>query len=899
MMSGPLKITSIKSRLKLISVSSLLIFLLTTVIVVILLLHLYRDIDLLVGNRFEQALTNSQNRSDFGLLAARLGVFRNTFYGNQDLVNSEGRALEVLIGQLAGRVIDPGQRQLLHHLQEEYQTFLVRAFWINFTFLQRRWQEEEIDELLLFSSEMLMQNVGKGRASDDFIETFVRLRQLREGFQRLSKMFFALDRSHEALIQPLDNQAIIAALEPIRAAARQFTTDPFPHHLTGRELLSRIDHMTYLLQQHQRDILLLSGQGDKLDALTERIVMAMQILDQQTSTAVGTARKDIGDTLYLVFAGSLAVCFVLISAVLVSHRWLFTRHVQRPMELVGQRLQAFEQGDHSTPMQLGRFDEWQRIELVFNDMLRNLEKSLGSLRDSERRYREIFTNATEGIFRSSLDGRFLALNPAVVAMLGYTSEAEAMDYYSDLSTQLYADPLTRSRLLEGLQAAGRNINFEAQIVRADGSLFWAAINNHLVYTSDGNVHYIEGTVQDVTVRRAAQGALQELKSFLQRIIDSMPSVLIAVDTQLKVILWNRRAEQDCRLQSFQAKGVALKDALCLVKYEVVLEKLQTALASQKPVRMQKVEGRELVQGGVKRHYDILIYPLPRADEGGAVIHIDDVTEQVALEQVLVQKEKMESVAGLAAGFAHELNNPLAVILQSVQVLERRLSPEFRKNCETADELGTSMTVIAAYLQQKKCDTMITSIAEAGVRAAKIVENIQTFSRSSGSDFSRHSFYDLVERTLDLAVSDYDMRRHLNFQRIRIVREYQPVPEVVCDSAQIQQIILILLKNAAQALVAVQDDPQITLRIEGKGEYVCLEVRDNGIGISPDICRRVFDPFYSTQEVGRGVGLGLSIAYHIVTQNHRGFMSVSSEVGSGSSFEVYLPTLNNTTDTSRG
>lgn len=891
MMSGRSKITSIKSCLKLISIFSLLIFLLTTVIVVSLLLHIHRDIDQRVGTSFEQALINSHNRSDFGLLAARWAVLRNTFYGNQDLLGTEGQALGKLIGQLAGRVTDPDQRQLLYHLQEEYHTFLVRAFWINFTFSQRRWQEEEIDELLLFSSEMLTQSSGKGRISDDFMETFVPLRQLRVSFQRLSNMFFTLDRNHEALIQPLDTQAIIAALEPIKAAARQFTTAPFPHHLIGRELLSRIDHMTYLLQQQQREMMLLSGQDDKLDALTERIMAAMQVLDQQTSTALGAARKDIGDTLYVVFAGSLAVFFALIAAVLFSHRWLFARHVQKPMELVGRRLQAFQRGDHSTPVQLGCFGEWQRIELVFNDMLRNLEQSLGSLRDSERRYREIFTNATEGIFRSSLDGRFLALNPAVVAMLGHASEAEAMDYYSDLSTQLYADPLTRSRLLEGLQATGRNINFEAQIVRADGSLFWAAINNHLVYNTDGNVHYIEGTVQDITVRRAAQSALQELKSFLQRIIDSMPSVLIAVDAELKVILWNHRAEQECQLQSFQARGVALKDALCLVKYEVVLEKLQSALVSQKTMRLQKIEGRDTLQGGAKHHYDILIYPLPGADEGGAVIHIDDVTEQVALEQILVQKEKMESVAGLAAGFAHELNNPLAVILQSVQVLERRLSPEFRKNCETAEELGTSMTVIAAYLQQKKCDTMITSIAEAGIRAAKIVENIQIFCRSSGSSFTRHRVNDLVERTLDLAVSDYDMRRHLKFQRIRIVRDYQPVPEVVCDSAQIQQIILILLKNAAQALVEVQDDPQITLRIEGKGEFVCLEVRDNGTGMSPDICRRVFDPFYTTQEVGQGVGLGLSIAYHVVSQNHRGYMSVISEAGAGSSFKVYLPTLN--------
>jgi len=884
------KSTSINTRLKLLSLFSLLIFLLMTLVIVLLLTRLHNNVDQLIGDRFEQALDNSQHRSDFGLLIAHLGVFRTTFYGNQKLVVTEGRALESLIEQLAGRVRHFEQRQLLNQLQEEYHSFLNRAFWINYTFLQRRWQEEELDDLLLFNSEKLMRQILAGSADARAMKVFVDLRQLRAGFQRISSMILSVDRTYEQIFLPLDQDAILAQLEPIKEIAREFATRPFPDDLFGRDLAGRIDHMAYLLHQHQREIVLLSKQNERLDWLAGQISVAMQDLDQQTSTAVGAARQEIGNTLTLVFAGALAVCFVLIGAVLSSHRSLFRRHVQRPMELVGQRLLAFQQGDHVTPMKLGRTDEWDQIESVFNDMLRDLDTHLGALRDSERRYREIFTNATEGIFRASLDGRFLALNPAAVAMLGHGSEAEAMEYYSDLSTQLYVDPQTRSRLLEGLHASGRNLNFETRIIRADGSLFWATINNHLVYNTEGKAHYIEGTVQDISVQRASQNALQELKSFLQRIIDSTPSILIAVDSAGKIILWNRRAEQKCRLRSCQAMGMALEEAFVLVKFDILSPKLTEALTTHKPVRLQKVEGRGAAEEGTKRHYDIMIYPLPTEEDGGAVIHVDDVTEQVALEQILIQKEKMASIAGLAAGFAHELNNPLAVILQSAQVLGRRLSPEFSKNCETAHELGTSMAAIAAYLEQKKCNTMISSIVAAGARAAKIVENIQTFSRSGGSDFTRHQIEGLVERTLDLAASDYDMRHHLQFQRISIVREYQPVPEVVCDSAQIQQVCLILLKNAAQALVTVQKDPRITLRIEGKGEYVCLEFRDNGTGMSPEISRRAFDPFYSTQEVGQGVGLGLSIAYHIITQNHRGFMSVSSEVGIGSSFEVYLPVL---------
>ncbi len=889
MVLGRTNITSIKSRLKLLSIVSLLIFLLTTVVVAFFLERLHSDVDLLIGDHFEQVLANSHNRSDFGLLVARLGVFRNTFYGNPQLVATEGRELESLIEQLAGRVTDHEQRHLLYRLQDEYHLFLNRAYWINFTLLQRRWQEEDLDSLLLFSSETLMGEIRDGGTTDKCMETFIQLRQLRLGFQRISNMFLSWDRTSEHLLLPVDDRPIEVELKPVRAVAGHFSNKPMPYSLVGRELLSRLDYVVHLLEQYQRERNLLLQQSNELNDLTEQIMATMEILDQRTGTAVRGARGKIGNTLYQVFVAALIVCFVLIAATIFSHRWLFVRHVQRPMTLVGQRLLAFQQGDHSTPMRLKRSDEWSQIESVFNDMLSSLEKSLASLRDSERRYREIFTNVTEGIFRASLDGRFLALNPAAVEMLGHTSEAEAIACYDDLEKQLYCDPADRHRLLKVLYENGRNINVEVMAKRKDGERFWMQLNNHLVYGEDGQPLFIEGTARDVTARKVAEEHLHQIKNFLQLIVDSMPSILIAVDADLKITLWNRKAEQECRLRAVRARGLALKQGLTLIDGDLLAEKINTALTSHKPVRLTKVEGRS-VQGGRKRYFDVLIYPLPVKEEGGAVIHVEEVTEQVALEQILMQKEKMESIAGLAAGFAHELNNPLAVILQSVQVLERRLSPDFPKNCETAEKIGTSMTVISDYLQRKKCDNMLTSIAEAGHRAAKIVENIQTFSRRTSSDFTRHHIETLVERTLDLAVSDYDMRRHLNYQRIRIVRDFQPVPEVICDSGQIQQVILILLKNAAQALIEVDHDPKITLRILSKGEYVCLEVSDNGIGMPPDVCRRVFDPFYSTQETGQGVGLGLSIAYYIVTQNHRGFMSVSSEAGAGSSFELYLPTL---------
>ncbi len=321
-------------------------------------------------------------------------------------------------------------------------------------------------------------------------------------------------------------------------------------------------------------------------------------------------------------------------------------------------------------------------------------------------------------------------------------------------------------------------------------------------------------------------------------------------------------------------------------------KLKETLRTRKPTRLLKVESLKQNKGGRTRFFDILIYPLSLTEASGAVIHMDDVTERLHLEEMMVRSEKMQSIGGLAAGLAHEINNPLAVILQNVQVLNRRISPDLDKNRQTAEELGTTIEALGEYFQQRGCEKMLHSISDAGHRAAKIVENMQSFSRRGASNFIPCSIHDLLERTVELAGSDYDMRHHFDFKKIRIVRDFQPVAKVCCETSQIQQVLLSLLKNAAQALSQNLDESQLTLRISPSGErHVCLQIEDNGPGMAEDVAEKIFDPFYTTREVGQGTGLGLSIAYFIVTHNHHGRLSVVSSPGQGSCFEMILPLEN--------
>jgi signal transduction histidine kinase len=144
--------------------------------------------------------------------------------------------------------------------------------------------------------------------------------------------------------------------------------------------------------------------------------------------------------------------------------------------------------------------------------------------------------------------------------------------------------------------------------------------------------------------------------------------------------------------------------------------------------------------------------------------------------------------------------------------------------------------------------------------------------------------------LELAATDYDLKKKYDFRSIEIIKDYQDTPQVPMVSLEIEQVILNLLKNAAQAMIANPPDrrPSITFRLGCEGRYAVLEVEDNGPGMAEDIRRRVFEPFFTTKEPRVGTGLGLSVSYMIVAQNHKGLMEVQSAPGRGTVFKVKLP-----------
>ncbi len=396
--------------------------------------------------------------------------------------------------------------------------------------------------------------------------------------------------------------------------------------------------------------------------------------------------------------------------------------------------------------------------------------------------------------------------------------------------------------------------------------------------------------------RRTRDEMRYLRDYLSGVINSMPSALVSVDGNAAVTQWNREAEP------FTEEGAPLAAGVIFAEAFPKFTRVGDAIAHVvKRGRTETLEKMKVAQKGETRFYDITVYPLSVGDEPGAVARIDDVTDRVRIEEMMVQSEKMLSVGGLAAGMAHEINNPLSGILQTIQVVHRRLDEGFSKNREVAEEVGAGMEAVRRYISARGIDGMLSRIKSAGEQAAKIVENMLSFSRKSDASFAPHNLAELLDKTALLAEHEYDLKKKFDFRTIEIVREYaEDLPPAHCDRVKVQQVFFNLLKNGAQAMAGNGSDrgagdgapkaekPRFILRTRRSGDNVVVEIEDNGPGMDEETRRRVFEPFFTTKALGVGTGLGLSVSYFIITEDHGGAMRVESAPGRGARFTVEIP-----------
>ncbi|WP_243312124.1 ATP-binding protein [Fundidesulfovibrio agrisoli] len=384
-----------------------------------------------------------------------------------------------------------------------------------------------------------------------------------------------------------------------------------------------------------------------------------------------------------------------------------------------------------------------------------------------------------------------------------------------------------------------------------------------------------------------QGELARSKNKLHALLEAMPSAIIAVDQKGLVSSWNREAALLSGVPEARALGLPLREA-----FPWLAEQVEGTDAQQLASQSQHIERADFLQGEEHRFLSISMYAVEEGEAREVVLRVDDVSRQVRLEELMIHNEKIMSLGGLAAGMAHEINNPLGIILQSVQNVERRLSPVFAKNGQAASECGLPLPALDCYLERRGVAVALKDIKEAGARAAEIVRNTLDFSRKDGEGLEPCDLVSLLGNIVGIAQSDFDLESNYDMKKVRLIFDHGPGPVTAhCSRSQIGQVFLNLIKNGVQAMGTLEAKdyvPTLTMTVREDQDTCYVEFADNGPGIPESVQKHIFEPFFTTKKPGKGTGLGLSVSYFIVARNHGGRMSVESVPGKGARFMVALP-----------
>jgi len=350
-------------------------------------------------------------------------------------------------------------------------------------------------------------------------------------------------------------------------------------------------------------------------------------------------------------------------------------------------------------------------------------------------------------------------------------------------------------------------------------------------------------------QKAAQ--IERLKDFSENIVESLNVGVLAVDFGGAVESWNTQLEGLIGVPREEAVGRKLEEVLPSdLMAEITARSGDERVSSLYKFHMQNREGRNLV-------VNVSIAPLvgKSGERIGRLILFDDVTQRMRLEEQVFQNEKLTSLGLLATGVAHEVNTPLAVISNYIQMLAKQLPSGDPRH------------------------QLIEKVVKQTFRASEIVNNLLNFSRTGATEFTEVNLNAVVEEVLTLVAHPF------RTAQVHVTRNLQQgLPAVLGSTNKLQQVFLNLFLNARDAMPS---GGIVEIRTAAHNGSVEVEIIDTGAGIPRENLNRIFDPFFTTKSIGRGTGLGLSVSYGIVKE-HSGKVDVRSTPGKGTSFRLEFP-----------
>ncbi len=495
-----------------------------------------------------------------------------------------------------------------------------------------------------------------------------------------------------------------------------------------------------------------------------------------------------------------------------------------------------------------------------------------ALRQSEERFRAIFEYAPVGISMTDLEGRILQTNRVLQALLGYTAE-ELSGRESAEIIHLEDRPENERLGKELLTGNKRHYFMSNRLLRKDGELVWGHVTVTLLRNVRGEPEYFVGTVLDITAQKQAEEELRKSEKRFRLLAETIQDVFWITTPDMRQVtylspgyvqVWGRPREQ------LYEEPRSFRESIYPEDRERVLAEMVRAREQEAPWGQ---EYRIIKPGGEVRWIQDRGFPV-RDDHNHVIMFTGvatDITERKALEQQLLQAQKMEVAGRLAGGVAHDFNNLIMAIMGYVELMGAKVLK--------GDPLY-------GYLEE---------IQKATDRAAGLTRQLLTFSRRQ---IMKPQVIDLNRVVLDLKKM---LERVLGEDvDLEIMPDAGTAP-VKADPGHLTQILMNLVVNARDAMprggqitvetakVDFKESRHTRFAVASPGPYVRLRVRDTGLGMDEETRTHIFEPFFTTKEQGKGTGLGLSTVYGIVKQS-QGYIDLSSEPGEGSTFTIYLPRL---------
>jgi PAS domain S-box-containing protein len=491
-----------------------------------------------------------------------------------------------------------------------------------------------------------------------------------------------------------------------------------------------------------------------------------------------------------------------------------------------------------------------------------------SLRDSETRLTLALENANMGIWECNLITDQCICSDNVGPLYGLpkgsvcpSSHEEFFNFFYPEDREFCIQAVKRAIEQEGEFAV------EYRVVWPDGSLHWLRGTGKVYHNQQGQPIRMIGTTRDISERKETEHQLYEQAALL----DIATDAIFVRDFQTKILFWNQGAERIYGWQKHEAVGKNLKDLFCS---KTTQQQESSALRTvvklgtwQGELRKKTKLGQQII---VESRWTLMF------DADGqpkSILIVDsDITEKKQLEEQFFRTQRLESIGTLAGGIAHDLNNILTPILGAAQLLKGRFAKD-----------------------EERHPQLLAIIENNAQRGAALVKQVLSFARGLKGERGIVQVKHLIAEIIQIGKQTFPKSIEFTTQ----------IPEnlwtVSGDTTQLHQVLMNLVVNARDAMpeggtltITTEniyiDEAYTRMLIESKiGNYIVISVTDTGVGMTKEILDRIFEPFFTTKEFKGGTGLGLSTALGIL-KSHNGFVTVSSQVGKGSTFKVFLPSV---------